>query len=546
MMAPKTVVFGLDGACFDLIDDWLEAGALPTLAGLIDRGGTADLQSCTPATTPPAWSSLTTGVDPGKHGVFGFYRRVPDSYAVQPVSDRDVRANRLWDYASAEDLTSLVVNVPVTHPGRELDGAIVPGYLSPDDLETYPEDVLSTVGMEEYRVYAPSESDDVPEEQLLSEWLELTESRRDLSLRLMEQYDWDLLFVEFQKTDGAVHKFDERVNVRRIFERVDQCMADVLEATAGDPNVFVVSDHGIGQPKEWSVALNTWVVENGYATTTVGSGRDRSWRDDGEETTQSSGATALAGLLDALSRVGITKQTLERLLVSAGLYDFATRVLPEGVGEAASEEVIDEANSEAFYQGMGFSGVDTGVVINSRAFYEEGVVGPEEYDPLREALLDALGDLRGPDDQQAFVEAQPREAVYEGPYVEEAPDIVLRQSDDYVIGSSNPRGKTFIPAGETRIDHTDTGLLVAAGPDVAAGWSSERTPSITDVTPTLLHLLDVPLNERFDGDAMDILTTNYPPEWKDYDRRHSHGETEFTDSERSALEERLKGMGYLE
>jgi predicted AlkP superfamily phosphohydrolase/phosphomutase len=185
MMDGKLIIFGLDGACFDLIDDWLEAGALPTLAGLIDRGGTADLQSCTPATTPPAWSSLTTGVNPGKHGVFGFYRRVPDSYAVQPVSDRDVRANRLWDYASAEDLTSLVVNVPVTHPGRELDGAIVPGYLSPDDLETHPEDVLSTVGMEDYRVYAPSEADDVPEDQLLSEWLELTESRRDLSLRLM-------------------------------------------------------------------------------------------------------------------------------------------------------------------------------------------------------------------------------------------------------------------------------------------------------------------------------------------------------------------------
>jgi predicted AlkP superfamily phosphohydrolase/phosphomutase len=546
MTDQKVIIFGLDGACFDLIGDWIQEGVLPTLAELIDRGDAAELQSCTPATTPPAWSSLTTGVNPGKHGVFGFYRRVPDSYAVQPVSDTDVRANRLWDYTSTEDLTSLVVNVPVTHPGREINGAIIPGYLSPEDFDTYPEDVLSTVKMEDYRVYAPSESDDVSEDQLLSEWIDLTKSRRDLSLRLMQHYDWDLLFVEFQKTDGAVHKFDNQANVRRIFECVDQCMADILEVTAGDPNVLVVSDHGIGRSKEWSVALNTWVVENGYATTTVGSGQNRSWRNDGEETMQSSGATALTGLLNTLSTVGITKQTVERVLVAAGLYNLATQVLPEGIGESMNEEVIDESSSEAFYQGMGFSGVDTGVVINSRAFYEEGVVDPEKYEPLREALLDALRDLRGPDDQRAFEAAQPREAVYEGPYVEEAPDIVLRQSDDYVIGSSDPRGKTFIPAGENRIDHTDTGLLVAAGPDVVAGWSSGRTPSITDVTPTLLHLLDVPLNERFDGEPIDILTTNYPPEWKDYDRRHPHGETEFTDSERFALEERLKGMGYLE
>ena len=32
----KTVVFGLDGACFELIEPWLDAGVLPTLAGLID------------------------------------------------------------------------------------------------------------------------------------------------------------------------------------------------------------------------------------------------------------------------------------------------------------------------------------------------------------------------------------------------------------------------------------------------------------------------------------------------------------------------------
>lgn len=551
----KVVVFGLDGACFDLIGDWIDEGRLPTLAGLIERGGRGDLTSCVPATTPPAWSSLTTGVNPGKHGVFGFYRREPSSYDVHPVSGDDVRARRVWDYASEHDRTSLVVNVPVTHPAREIDGALVPGYLAPDDPETYPPDLLSSVGMDDYRVYAPSERDGAPDDGLLSEWLALTDSRRDLTLALQERYDWEFLFVEFQKTDGAVHKFADRSKVRRIYERVDDCMAAVLDAVEGDPNVLVVSDHGIGQPKEWSVALNTWFVEEGYATTTVGSEGKRSWKDDatddgagagGGATDSTGGVAPLDRLLAGLASVGVTKQRIERTLASLGLYDLAVRLAPADVGQAVDEEVVDEAASRAFYHGIGFSGVDVGVTINDAAFYDEGTVGPDEYDALRAELIERLAALTGPDGERAFDGARPREAVYDGPYVREAPDVVLRQADDYVIGSSKPRGKTFSPADADRIDHTDTGLLVAAGPDVEADWTLEGTPSIVDVAPTLLYLLGVPCNERFDGDPLALTTLDGTPKWEAYDRLETVDRAAFSDEEREALEDRLRGMGYLE
>lgn len=543
-MTEKTIVFGLDGACFELIDDWIDD--LETIGSLIDRGVSTDLSSCVPATTPPAWSSLTTGVNPGKHGVFGFYKRRPDSYNISPVSDEDVRARRLWDYTSQHDKTSLIVNVPVTHPGRKIDGALVPGYLATDSPETYPRDLLSTVGMDDYRVYASSEADDVPEETLLSEWLSLTESRRDLSLRLMDEYDWDLLFVEFQKTDGAVHKFDDRANVRRIFERVDSCMADILDGTTGDPNVFVVSDHGIGQPKEWSVALNTWFVENDYATTTVGSEDKQSWQDDAIDDEGVDSQSLTNRLFGLLSSVGVTKQHVERALAAVGLYDLAVELAPSDVATSVDEEIIDEARSEAFYQGIGFSGVDVGVIINAIDYYDEGIVSDAEYDALREELIRQLGEMVGPDGDHPFESVQPREAVYDGPFVEEAPDIVLRQNDAYVIGSSKPRGKTFIPADEGRIDHTDTGLFIAAGPDIEANWEPTQTPSILDVTPTLLHLLGVPLNERFDGRPLNVVSTERQTEWQTYDGPAPGSAAQFTTEEEAALEERLKGMGYLE
>ena len=549
----KTVVFGLDGACFELIEPWLDAGALPTLAGLIDAGGQTALESCVPATTPPAWTSLTTGVNPGKHGVFGFYGRRRGSYDTDPVSDVDVRARRLWDYTTEADLTSLVVNVPVTHPPREIDGALVPGYLSPDPPSTYPDGLLADLGLEEYRVYADSEATDVSEAQLRDEWLALTDSRRELTLALMERYEWDLLFVEFQKTDGAVHKFDDEVNIRRVFERVDDCMASILESVNEEPNVFVVSDHGIGQQKKWSVALNTWLVEQGYAATTVGSAAQESWLaeaatgiDEGPKSSDASDG-AIGRVLSALSRVGVTKQRLERGLSTVGLYEFAARLAPAGAGDSFEEEVVDEAASRAFYQGTGFSGVDTGVTLNAESFYADGVVSEADYESLREELMEALRNLEGPDGQRPFSSVQPRKAVYEGPAVEYAPDIVLEQSADYVIGSSQPRGQTFIPADEGRIDHTRNGLLVAAGPDIESGWELSRTPPIVDVTPTLLALYGVPLAERFDGKPLLELFDDEPGvETLDYgpmDRREKYG---FSDEEERALEERLGAMGYME
>lgn len=547
-MAAKTVVFGLDGACFGLIEPWLDADALPTLAGLIEAGDSSALESCVPATTPPAWTSLTTGVNPGKHGVFGFYQRTPGSYDLPPVTDRSVSARRLWDYTSTTGLTSLVVNVPVTHPARETEGALVPGYLAPDQPVTHPRSILAELGIEDYRVYAPSEADDVPDEQLLSEWLALTDSRQDAALALMDAYNWDLLFVEFQKTDGAVHKFDERQKVRKIYERVDKCMGTILDAIETDPNVFVVSDHGIGQRKEWAIALNTWLSQQGYVATRNGQEYESSWieqvTNDRIYDEQAGDSTYPSRILDVLGRTGLTKQRLERLLSTLGFYELAVRFAPKGIGRNLAQEVVDRPASTAFYEGMGFSGVDVGVVINDERFYPEGRVEKSDYEAFRRELVDSLSELTGPDSKHPFSQVRTREEVYDGRRVNEAPDIILKQSSNYVIGSQHPRGKAFIPAD--RIDHTREGLLAAAGPDIEDEWSNERIPHITDVTPTLLHLLDISLNDRFDGRPLDMLSVDHEPRIETYEPFEKDEATDLSNNEEDALEERLKSMGYLE
>ena len=562
-----TVIFGLDGACLDLIRPWLDDGRLPTLNRLIETGGATDLESTVPATTPPGWTSLTTGVNPGKHGIFGFYTRQPGTFETTPVTDRHVHARRLWDYLDIHDDTAVVVNVPVTHPARVINGCLIPGYLAPDEPSTFPSDIISKVGMEGYRIYAPSETASVSDEQLLEEWLELTKSRAELTQRLVDEFDPDLVFLEFQKTDGAVHKFGMGAHVRRIYEVVDTCMAEVLESIEGEPNVFVVSDHGIGQEKRWAVALNTWLSHTGYAETRIGPADRDQWLEQAREnrsikgsprdsnaTTDPSSSSSLSrsygerlvrGVLGLVGRVGVTKQDFERLLSRLGLYERAIAWLPEGIGSGLRTEVIDREQSLAFYEAMGFSGVDVGVIINDERFYPDGKVKVDRYDEIREDLMDALRELRGPDGQRAFETLRPREHVYTGDRVDMAPDIVLEQSADYVIGSQEPRGQTFIPA-DGRIDHTRTGLLIAAGPDVREDWELAMSPSILDITPTVLHLREVPLSDRFDGEVlMDIFEEERSPRFDTYEPFEPEDPSGTEADEEELLAERLRDLGYL-
>jgi len=130
-MSAPLVVVGLDGATLDLVGPWMADGTLPTLAGLCARGAWGRLQSTMPAATFPAWTSLVTGVNPGRHGVLDFTERVPGTYRVRFVNGSRRRAAALWSRFSAAGLRSAVLTVPGTYPPEPIHGVMVSGWDSP-------------------------------------------------------------------------------------------------------------------------------------------------------------------------------------------------------------------------------------------------------------------------------------------------------------------------------------------------------------------------------------------------------------------------------
>ena len=82
MNSNKMIVIGIDGGTFDVILPMIDQGQLPVLASLIKNGVRGELQSTIPTNTGPAWVSMMTGANPGKHGIFFFLGNRHNNYRI--------------------------------------------------------------------------------------------------------------------------------------------------------------------------------------------------------------------------------------------------------------------------------------------------------------------------------------------------------------------------------------------------------------------------------------------------------------------------------
>src|SRR3954471_24268372 len=76
----KVIVLGFDGVDARYTEQWMNEGKLPNLAKLRAQGTFRPLRPTVPAQTPVSWSTFSTGIDPGRTGVFDFLRRHPKTY----------------------------------------------------------------------------------------------------------------------------------------------------------------------------------------------------------------------------------------------------------------------------------------------------------------------------------------------------------------------------------------------------------------------------------------------------------------------------------
>ena len=108
-MTTQVLVVGWDGATLDLLEPWLSAGDLPTLGRLIDGGVCGKLRSVPNMHSAAAWTSMVTGRNPGKHGIFAFTGFTPDLRQTFYVGG-DRSGDTIWEMLSRHGKKVGIVN----------------------------------------------------------------------------------------------------------------------------------------------------------------------------------------------------------------------------------------------------------------------------------------------------------------------------------------------------------------------------------------------------------------------------------------------------
>jgi len=109
----RLLVIGLDGVPFSFLNGLLAQGKLPHWAELVESGSFKRMNSVHPCVSSVAWATYMTGKNPGKHRIYGFVDRFPESMDVFIPTSRDMTGNTLWEILSQAGKRVVVINVPL-------------------------------------------------------------------------------------------------------------------------------------------------------------------------------------------------------------------------------------------------------------------------------------------------------------------------------------------------------------------------------------------------------------------------------------------------
>ena len=546
-MPPRLIIFGLDGATFDLIRPWAAAGYLPTLHALLQRGVSGDLASTLPPLTATAWPSFMTGKNPGKHGIFDFFRPTTGELVFVNASQID---GRWWaEDLSAAGLSVGLLNVPLTHPPRAINGYIIPGTPAPDEGHTtWPRDLLSAYERElgAYRIAPRFVYRAGHEAEYCAELHDLIELHTRYALRLMRDRPTEVVMLHLLATDSAQHalwKFQDAAHpryradqaarfgtaLRDVFAHVDRALASILELASPATNVIVMSDHGFG-PLHRTINLNHF------------------FRAQGLLALKSNRATRLR---DCLFRHDLDLSLPWKIIRRVGLGNRLGK-LGRIAREWSQRKLLTFADvdwSRTVAYAWGHFGQ---VYINVTGRMPHGCVAPRDYEAVRERVIESLRTLRDPLTQQPLVdEIVPREAAAHGPHLDEGPDLHVIMDGYRTVAYPLFAADAHLFAQRVPDDsgtHRPAGIFIASGPEVAQGRTIDGARLI-DLAPTILHLLRTPLPIDYDGrvlsEALSLEVAATPIVYRDDNATVERNEVAFSNDEQHIVEDRLRLLGYL-
>jgi predicted AlkP superfamily phosphohydrolase/phosphomutase len=553
-MDKKLLVIGLDGASFNVLDELIAKGHMPSLADLIRAGSRADLETTFPPITAVAWSSFMTGKNPGKHGIFEFVMR--DGSKRELAANASLRRGRaVWELLSDAGWRVIVHNFPCTYPPSQINGLMIADFMTPRGRRdfTHPRSLLTEIEDKfgPYRLHLFQTYAGGNVEGVLEELFDELDYKIKVAEYLMTRYGWDAFFQYFWGTDRIQHELwhiidashprhdpqEAKLYYSRVceyFQRIDEAIGRLIALAGEDAITFLASDHGFG-PAHKYCSFNLWLLQEGFLKL------------KSDALTRIKRSLFLLGFTPENIFKAARKVPLRRLRPWRGLSNqpAATKLLSSLF---LSFNDVDWSRTVAFSKGNYGQ-----IYINLKGREPFGIVEESEYESVCEKLIERLRALEDPLNGGPWVASVfRRNEIYSGPCIVDAPDIAFLPRDmRYLpLGNADFTSNRFITeAFGISGCHRMHGVLIACGGPIKHGFRASAA-HIVDVAPTMLYLLEEKVPDDMDGQVIsEIISDDYLKEHpiQTVSRGDAGGinKSEFSDQENAEVIERLRNLGYV-
>lgn len=464
----KTLVIGLDGANWELVDRWIEARELPNLKKMKENGMWSDQESELPPVTFPNWKCYSTGKDPSQLGVHWFEKVDKEKEDIRIIDSTEFDSKEIWDYLG-EKYKVGIINMPTMYPPKKVNGFMVCGgpsttegeYRSVSGGYTYPEELEMELEEMGYRVHPENiPTKNKESEKEVEEILGLIEKRFDLAERRLDEVDF--LHITLFYLNVLQHFFWDGEPTRKAWKLIDEKLGEFMDK---DVNIILMSDHGCCEI-DTVFNINTWLEREGYLKT--------------KKTTE-----------DFLSKFGLTKERAFETAKKLGIAQFLIKIIPdsiqkilpreEGVKRERKAEKIDWKKSDAFAGNQGPI-----YVLNKE---KEG------------EIKDKLEKLKGTNGKEVAGAVYKFEDRYGKEPDKNSPDLIVDQREGVHIDGAIGPEKAFDENDRWRAENKKTGLFLAYGENFKDGYIGKT--SILDLAPTILDLYGIEMPEDMKGRVLE-------------------------------------------
>jgi predicted AlkP superfamily phosphohydrolase/phosphomutase len=451
----------------------------------------------------------------------------------------------------------VVLNLPYTYPTYEVNGVMVAGWDAPStESFTYPQDLKaeildllpdygSTLDLSLWN-YFPTDSED-EFDSFIGKLVRSFEQSATLASHFMRKQPWDVFMVHFQQTDWIQHKLwgyieracqesknkDSRLEkVRRCYGSFDEHLGHVFRhAGSFNPLLVVLSDHGFGANRG-SICPNYLLRELGYYKLKTESGGSL------KGTLKHSRFKTVRNLYRTVATAKNTASGRQAMGKYKSWADMTNATVPN------QKTNVDWSRTKAAFVG----GSETAFIfINTKDRGPNGCVEPgTEYEDLVTHILREFGKMSGLNGEKLFQRVARGTDVYpssgRGVLL---PDIVLMPIEGYVVGSGT--AEAFLPSNGEQGDHRRAGILLMQGAALVQKPDTKFHPTLVDIAPTILHASGVPVPSDMDGRVLeDLFRIHRPVLLGDLDTSRLLDAQDYSGTETDLVEQRLRGLGYVE